>query len=87
MSQGTCWREAYCLLVRVTRKVDSVSVLDAKVPDYVWTEVIARDICMYQIGALPGTFFVELLSDTEFLLFQDPQSGPGMAWEDTICYI
>ena len=49
--QGMHWREAYCLLVWVTRNVDSVSVLDAKVPDYVWTEVIAQDICTYRIGA------------------------------------
>ena len=85
--QGMCQREAYCLLVRVARNVDSVSPLDAKVPDYVWMEAIARDICMYQIGAPPNTFVVELLSDTEFLLFQGPWSGPGMAWEDTILYI
>ena len=85
--QGMCRREAYCLLVRVARNMDSVSTLDAKVPDYVWTEAIARDICMYRIGAPPNTFVVELLSDTEFLLFQGPWSGPGMAWEDTILYI
>ena len=60
VSQGMRWREAYCLLVRVACKVDSVSVLDAKVPDYVWTEVIARDICTFQIGAPSGTFIVEL---------------------------
>ena len=58
--QGMCWREAYCLLVRVARNMDSVSTLDAKVPDYVWTEVIAQDICTYQIGAPSGTFVVEL---------------------------
>ena len=86
-SQGTSQREAYCLLVRVAHNVDSVSALDAKVPDYVWTEDIARDICVYRIGALPNTFVVELLSDTEFLLFQGPWSGPRMAWEDTILYI
>ena len=85
--QGMRRREAYCLLVWVARNVDSVSALDAKVPDYVWTEAIARDICAYQIGALPNTFVVELLSDTEFLLFQEPGIGPGMAWEDTILYI
>ena len=85
--QGMHRREAYCLLVRVTHNVDSVSALDAKVPDYVWTEVIAQDICTYQIGVLPGTFIVKLLSDTEFLLFQGPQSGPGIAWEDTIRHI
>ena len=87
VSQGMHRREAYCLLVWVAHNVDSVSALDAKVPDYVWTEVIAWDICTYQIGALPGTFVVELLSDTEFLLFQGPRSGPGIAWEDTIHYI
>ena len=87
VSQGMQQREVYCLLVQVTRNVDSVSVLDAKVPDYIWTEVIAWDICTYWVGAQPGTFVVELLSDTEFLLFQGPQSGPGMAWEDTILYV
>ena len=40
MPQGLCQREAYCLLVRVTCNVDSVSTLDAKVPKYVWNEVI-----------------------------------------------
>ena len=81
------WREAYCLLVWVAHNVDSVSALDAKVPDYVWMEAIARDICVYRIGARPNTFVVELLSDMEFLLFQGPRNGPGMAWEDTILYI
>ena len=87
VSQGMCQREGYCLLVPVAYNVDSVSTLDAKVPDYVWTEVIARDICMYQTGAPSGTFIVELLSDTEFFLFQGPRSGPGIALEDTIRYI
>ena len=85
--QGMHRREAYCLLVWFAHNVDSVSALDAKVPDYVWMEAIARDICMYRIGAPLNTFVVELLSDTEFLLFQGPWSGPGMAWEDTIPYI
>ena len=48
--QGMCQREAYCLLVWVAPNVDSVSALHAKVPDYVWTEVIALDICTYRIG-------------------------------------
>ena len=83
---GLHWREAYCLLVRVTHNVESVSMLDVKVPDYVWNKVIARDICTYQVGAPTGTFTIELLSDTEFLLFQGPRSGPGMTWENTIPY-
>ena len=67
--------------------MDSVSALDAKVPNYVWNEVIAWDICTYWVGAPAGTFTVELLSDTEFLLFQGPWSGPRMTWENTIPYI
>ena len=87
VSLGLHWREAYCLLVRVTRNVDSVSALDAKVPDYVWTEVIAWDICTYRVGVPANTFTVELLSDTEFLLFEGPRSGPGITWENVIAYI
>ena len=86
MPQGLRQREAYCLLVRVTRNVDSVSTLDAKVPKYVWNEVITWDICTYRVGAPTSTFTTELLSDTEFLLFQGPQSGPGMTWENTVPY-
>ena len=80
-------REAYCLLVWVTRNVDSVSTLDAKVPDYVWTEAIAWDICVYWVGAPASAFTVELLCDTEFLLFEGPQSGLGITWENAIKYI
>ena len=87
MPRGLRQREAYCLLVRVTCNVDSVSALDAKVPDYVLNEIIAQDICMYWVGAPTGTFTVELLSDMEFLLFQGPQSGPRMTWESTTSYI
>ena len=86
-SLGLCRREAYCLLMRVTRNVDSVSALDAKVPDYVWTEAIARDICVYQVGAPANAFTIELLCDTEFLLFEGPRSGSGITLENTIKYI
>ena len=45
-----CAREKHTVfLVQVTRNVDSVSALDAKVPNYVWTEVILSP------GPLPGT--------------------------------
>ena len=78
VSSGLCQRDAYCLLVQVTHNVNSVPTLDAKIPYYVWTEVISRDICTYWLGTIAGTFTVELLSDTEFLLFQCPQSGCEM---------
>ena len=87
MPEGLHRRELYCLLVRVAYNVDSVSALDQKVPNYVWNEVITRDICTYRVGVLAGTFNIELLSDIEFLLFPGPQSGPGMTWENTIPYI
>ena len=87
VSLGLRQREAYCPLVRVNHNVDSVSALDAKVPDYVWTEVIAWDFCTYWVGAPANTFTIELLSDTEFLLFEGPQSGPGITWENAIAYI
>ena len=87
VSPGLCQREAYCLLVWVTRNVDSVSALDAKVPDYVWTEAIARDICVYWVGAPANAFTMELLCDTEFLLFKGPWSGLGITWENAIKYI
>ena len=38
------------------------------------------------MGALIGTFTIELLSDMEFLLFQGPRSGPKMTWENTAHY-
>ena len=86
-SPGLRQREAYCLLVRVTRNVDSVSALDAKVPDYVWTETIAWHICAYRVGTPANAFTIELLCDTEFLLFEGPRSGPGITWENAIKYI
>ena len=86
-SSGLHQREAYCLLVWVTCNVDSVSMLDAKVPDYVWTEAIAWDICAYQVGTPANAFIIELLCATEFLLFKGPRSSPGITWENVIKYI
>ena len=86
-SLGLHRREAYCLLVWVTRNVDSVSALGAKVPDYVWTKAIAQDICAYRVGIPANTFTIELLCDMEFLLFEGPQSRPGITWENAIKYI
>ena len=86
-SPGLRRREAYCPLVRVTRNVDSVSTLDAKVPNYVWTEAIAQDICVYRVGAPANALTIELLCDTEFLLFKGPRSRPVITWENVIKYI
>ena len=87
VSSGLCCRDTYCLLVWVTHNINSVSALDSKVPDHVWIELIAWDICTYWLQTPAGNFTIELLSDTEFLLFQGLQSGRGMTWENTIQYI
>ena len=41
------------------------------------------DICESHIGCPAGTYKVQLLSDTEFLLRKRPTSGPEMNWHDT----
>ena len=74
--------ESYCLLVRVIKDVLGLSERDIRVPAHAWDENIAADICESWIGCLPGTYKVQLLSDTEFLLRKRPTSGPEMNWQD-----
>ena len=47
--------------------------------DYCWNAGICKDICEAQTRVLPGTFSVDLLSDTEFLLYKLPKTGRGMS--------
>ena len=39
---------------------------------------ICKDICEARTRVLPGTFSVDLLSDTEFLVYKLPKTGRGM---------
>ena len=48
-------------------------------PDYCWNAGICKDICKAQTRVLPGTFSVDLLSDTEFLVYKLPEMGQGMS--------
>ena len=48
---------------------------DRKVPDYCWNASISKDICKARTRVLPGTFSVDLLSDTEFLVYKLPKMG------------
>ena len=58
------------------------------VPPHAWLEGIVRDITEYCLGVPPGTVMVELLNDTEFLVFQRHWSkGNGMTWDQSILYI
>ena len=68
-------RESYCLYIRVLRDSDIVLEQDRKVPDYCWNVGICKDIYEAQTRVLPGTFSVDLLSDTEFLVYKLPKTG------------
>ena len=67
-TDGLCRRESYCLLVWVVKDAVRLSERDVQLPAYTWNEDIAIDICESQIGCPAGTYKVQLLSDTEFLL-------------------
>ena len=81
-TDGLCHRESYCLLVRLVKDALGLSERDVRVPAHAWNEDIAVDICESRIGCPPGTYKVQLLSDTEFLLRKRPTSGPEMNWQD-----
>ena len=81
-TDGLRHRESYCLLVWVVKDALRLSERDVRLPAHAWDENIAADICESQIGCLPGTYKVQLLSDTEFLFRKLPTSGPEMNWQD-----
>ena len=83
-TDGLCRRESYCLLVRVVKDAVGLSEWDVRLPAHAGSrnDYIAVDICESRIGCLAGTYKVQLLSDTEFLLRKRPTSGPEMNWQD-----
>ena len=82
LTDGLCRRELYCLLVQVVKDAVGLSEWDVRLPAHGWKEDIAVDICESCIGCLAGTYKVQLLSDTEFLLRKRLTSGPEMNWQD-----
>ena len=48
---------------------------DCKVLEYCWNAGISKDICEAWTRVLPGTFSVDLLSDTDFLVYKLPKTG------------
>ena len=48
-------------------------------PEYCWNAGISKDICEAQTGVVPGTFSVDLLSDTKFLVYHVPKMTRGMS--------
>ena len=72
-------RESNCLYVRVLRDSDAILEQDRKVPEYCWNAGISKDICEARTGVVPGTFSVDLLNDTEFLVYRVPKTTRGMS--------
>ena len=81
-TDGLHHRESYCLLVRVVKDTLRLSEHDVRLPAHSWNEDIAVDICESRIGCPPGTYKVQLWSDTEFLFRKRPTSGLEMNWQD-----
>ena len=81
-TDGLHCQESYCLLVWVVKDASGLSERDVPLPAHAWNEDIAVDICESQIGCPAGTYKVQLLSDTEFLLRKRPTSGPEINWQD-----
>ena len=67
------------MYVRVLRDSDSILEQDRKVPEYCWNAGISKDICEARTGVVPGTFSVDLLSNTEFLVYRMPKMTTGMS--------
>ena len=74
------------MYVRVIRDSDAILEQDSKVPEYCWNAGISKDICEAQTGVVPGTFSMDLLSDTEFLVFCVPKTTRGMSDCEARCY-
>ena len=68
--EGIRQRESYCLFVRVQKDGDAIPKREQRIDPEAWNETICRNICENWLNALPGTFNVQLLSETEFLLYE-----------------
>ena len=79
--------ESYCLFIRVLRDSDAILEQDQKVPEHCWNAGISKDICEARTGVIPDTFSVDLLSDTEFLVYKLPKTGRGMMWAKVALFI
>ena len=79
-------RESNCLYIRILRDSDAIPEQDRKVPEYCWNAGISKDICEAWTGVVPGTFSVDLLSNTEFLVYCIPKVTRGMSAHEARCY-
>ena len=82
-----CKREPYCLYVRLLRDSDAILEQDRRVLEHCWNTSISKDICEALTGVLPGTFSMDLLSDTEFLVYKLPKTGQGVTRVEATLFI
>ena len=85
--EGIRRRESYCLFIRVQKDGDAIPKREQRIDPEAWNETICRNICEDRLNAPPGVFNVQLLSETEFLLYEGKKEGPGMTWDRTVEYI
>ena len=78
--------ESNCLYIRVLRDSDAILEQDLKVPEYCWNAGISKDIYEARTGVVPGRFSVDLLSDTEFLVYCIPKTTRGISDCEARCY-
>ena len=74
------------MYVRELRDSDAILEQDHKVPEYCWNAGISKDICEAWTRVVQGTFSVDLLSDTEFLVYHIPKTTRGMSDHEARCY-
>ena len=79
--------EPYCLYVWVLRDSDVILEQDRRVLEHCWNASICKDICEARTGVLPVTLSVDLLSNTEFLVYKIPKTGQGMTREEATLFI
>ena len=79
-------RESNCLYIRVLRDFDAILEQDRKVSEYCWNASISKDICEARTRVVLGTFSIDLLSDTKFLVYRVPKTTRGMSDYEARCY-
>ena len=87
MPDDTPRQESYCLYVRVLRDSDAILEQDCKVLEYCWNASISKHICEAWTRVMLGTFSVDLLSDTEFLVYKLPKTGRGMSNAKSLLFV
>ena len=80
--EGIRKRESYCLFIRVLKDTDELLERDCLLPGHSRNPGICQDICEARSKVPPGSLAIDLLSDSEFLLYKLPKTGRGMTYDE-----